>query len=66
MKIHVGWWRASATVSAVIEEFDLPCAECGHELERTTADDLGTDDVTVADCPNCGSRYYPRGALERL
>ena len=57
------------TVIDVIEEFDLPCAECGHELVRTIVDDLGTDadtDVTVADCPNCGSRYYPRGALERL
>ena len=56
-----------ATVSYVIEEFDLPCAECGHELVRTIVDDLGTDDeLAVADCPNCGSRYYPRGTLERL
>lgn len=62
----MGWWRQAATVSDVIEEFGLSCAECGHELVRTIGDDLGTDDVTVADCPNCGSRYYPPGALNRL
>ena len=56
-----------ATVSDVIDEFDLPCAECGHDLVRTPVEDPGSDgDVTVADCPNCDNRYYPRGALKRL
>lgn len=49
----------------VTTEFDLPCAECGHELQptRVTAREAA---VTVADCPNCGGRYYPEDALGRL
>lgn len=54
-------------MNAVIDEFDLPCAECGDDLVRTVvADPESGRDVTVAECPNCGGRYYPTDALERL
>lgn len=46
-------------------EFDLPCADCGQELVRQELSRTGAT-VTVAQCPNCGSRYYPETALERL
>lgn len=47
-------------------EFDLPCAECGRELVRREipAED-GSGEVVVAECPDCGGRYYPEDALGR-
>jgi transcription elongation factor Elf1 len=46
-------------------EFDLPCADCGHELEKQVTH-TGTTEVTVAACPSCGGHYYPESALEKL
>jgi DNA-directed RNA polymerase subunit RPC12/RpoP len=46
-------------------EFELPCVDCGQELVRQRIS-TGSDDVTVAQCPDCGSRYYPEDALGRV
>lgn len=47
-------------------ETDLPCTDCDTDLRERTlpAHTLlhsieGTRYLTVADCPNCGARYYP-------
>lgn len=57
----------------MVHEIDLPCSDCGtelvertvnsHELVRTTA--IGGQ-VTLAECPACGARYYPRETLTLL
>ncbi|WP_193767535.1 hypothetical protein [Halorientalis pallida] len=46
-------------------EFDLPCADCGQALVRRQVDRAGAT-VTVAACQNCGGRYYPESALQKL
>lgn len=46
-------------------EFDLPCAECGQRLVSQEHTRAGAT-VTVAECPDCGGRYYPEAALQRL
>lgn len=54
-------------------ETDLPCSDCGVELVERTVDagdvtgpvDAGAP-ITVAECPSCGARYYPRETLARL
>lgn len=52
-------------------EFDLGCATCGGALrERSVSTEVTGVDVTepvrVAVCADCGSRYFPESALERL
>lgn len=54
-------------------ETDLPCSDCGTGLrERTVnARELpggarGDGRVTIAECPSCGARYYPREAISKL
>lgn len=54
----------------MVTEFDLPCTECDQEL---VARELGPgtgpqagEELTVAECPSCGSRYYPEETLTRL
>ncbi|WP_276279108.1 zf-TFIIB domain-containing protein [Halorussus caseinilyticus] len=52
-------------------EFELDCATCGSSLTRrkVAADRFGVgslDSVEVAECPNCGGRYFPETTLERL
>ncbi len=52
-------------------EFDLGCATCGGALrERSVGAEVAGVDVTepvqVAVCADCGSRYFPESALERL
>jgi predicted RNA-binding Zn-ribbon protein involved in translation (DUF1610 family) len=56
-----------------MNEIDIPCSDCGSAVvERTvTAGDVGTPamadrSVTVAECPDCGARYYPEETLTRL
>jgi uncharacterized protein with PIN domain len=53
-------------------EFELTCATCGGSLDERS---LGPDEVplanvsgplSVAQCTECGSRYYPETTLERL
>ena len=46
----------------MVSEFDLPCVDCGEELIRRQVAEAG-DSLTVAECPSCGGRYYPEGAL---
>lgn len=47
-------------------ETDLPCTDCGTDLRERTlpTNELllpveAQQDVTIAECPNCGGRYYP-------
>ena len=53
-------------------EFELNCTACGTALSRRTVrgEKVGlpetTDGVEVAECPNCGGRYFPESTLERL
>lgn len=52
-------------------EYDLDCATCGASLTRreVTGESLGlgaADSLEVAECPNCGGRYFPETTLERL
>lgn len=49
----------------MVSEYDLPCTECGHELARATMPAPGADSgVSIAECPNCGTRHYPESALD--
>jgi uncharacterized Zn finger protein len=50
----------------MVTEFDLPCADCQQELVRTVVEGAAGTELTVAECPNCGTRYYPESALGRL
>lgn len=53
-------------------EFDLTCATCGGRLvERSVAaTDVSVKGVSgtisVAQCADCGSRYFPETTLDRL
>ncbi len=60
-------WRTDPTIT----EFDLGCSDCGSDLSPTTvpAARIVPDvrgDITIAECPECGGRYYPEKALDRL
>lgn len=59
---------AIAACVRMASEFDLPCPECGSDLERTLVPaPTETDDrVAVAECAECGDQYYPESALEQL
>ena len=51
----------------MVSEFDLPCTDCGRQLERVEAQAPSSGGaVTVAECPSCGSRYYPESALDQV
>jgi len=52
-------------------EFDLGCVQCDESLARraVAAEQLGfagATEVEVAECPNCGNRYFPEAALRQL
>ena len=53
-------------------EFDLPCATCGGPLaeQAVPADSLkftrASETLSIAQCADCGSRYFPESTLERL
>ncbi|USZ67880.1 zf-TFIIB domain-containing protein [Halorussus salilacus] len=51
-------------------EYELDCATCGSSLTRAeiVADSLGFDEGTieVAECSDCGGRYFPETTLNRL
>lgn len=51
-------------------EYDLDCATCGSSLTRTEipADSLGFpgETIEVAECADCGERYFPETTLNRL
>ncbi|UPV74671.1 zf-TFIIB domain-containing protein [Halorussus limi] len=52
-------------------EYDLDCAVCGTSLTRreVAGDALGvgaSESLEVAECPDCGGRYFPEETLERL
>lgn len=52
-------------------EYELGCATCGESLNRreVAGEALGRStvgSVEVAECPNCGGRYFPETTLERL
>lgn len=55
----------------MISEYDLDCTNCGESLMKreVTAETLGFDtrgSLEVAECPDCGDRYFPETTLERL
>ncbi|MCT9097291.1 zf-TFIIB domain-containing protein [Haloarchaeobius sp. HME9146] len=55
----------------VVSEFDLGCATCGGSLTRShvSPETIGvetTDPLEVAECANCGGRYFPRNTLDAL
>ena len=57
----------------MIQETDIPCAECNDELEERTVhtDELAIQTayrgpVSVAECPNCHNRYFPERSLRQL
>ena len=55
----------------VTSELDLPCATCGGVLrEATIAPDALRFDthepLSVAECADCGGRYYPERTLDRI
>jgi len=52
-------------------EFELDCTACGTRLARRTVEgkQVGLPeaaDLEIAECPNCGGRYFPESTLERL
>lgn len=52
-------------------EYDLSCATCGGPLARRSVspERLGveaSEALPVAECADCGGRYFPEGTLERL
>ncbi|WP_267640126.1 hypothetical protein [Haloarchaeobius amylolyticus] len=55
----------------IVSEFDLNCATCGGSLTRSQvpAETVGVESagpLVVAECANCGSRYFPRNTLDAL
>ena len=60
-------------VQTMPTETDLPCPECGVALLDQTIDaeslpgpSNASESVTVAECPDCGGRFYPDRTLDRL
>ncbi|SDN02366.1 hypothetical protein SAMN05192554_11277 [Haloarchaeobius iranensis] len=54
-----------------VSEFELACAACGGQLSRTTVSgvSLGVGverELVLAECADCGERYFPRETLEEL
>jgi hypothetical protein len=54
-------------------ETDLPCPDCDVPLDNRTikanalpGPSSSNERVTVADCPECGARFYPDQTLDRL
>ena len=57
----------------MVTEYELACTSCGGSLTRATVDPsaLGAsatdpERITVAQCGDCGVRYFPRETLEEL
>lgn len=51
----------------MVSEFDLPCTDCNQPLQRAEVESSPAGGpLTVAECPTCGSRYYPESALEQV
>lgn len=52
-------------------EFDLRCATCGGPLQEATvpAESVAFDatgSLSVAECAECGGRYFPERTLDRV
>ncbi|WP_256297297.1 hypothetical protein [Haloarchaeobius salinus] len=61
----------SAAGGEPVSEFELSCATCGGTLTRTavSGEALGVTverEVVLAECTECGGRYFPRETLDRL
>lgn len=61
------------TGEPIMNELDIPCSDCGTDLEERTVPagelPVSTDAqrrVSIAVCPGCGARYYPDDTLSRL
>jgi len=49
----------------MVSEYELPCTECGGDLTKAVVQTT-EDSVTIAECPDCGTRHYPEPALSSL
>lgn len=56
-----------------MNEFDLPCTDCGTALVESTVpaarlpvDTTHVGEVTIAVCPDCETRHYPDATLAEL
>lgn len=56
-----------------MNELDIPCSDCGTELDERVADarelPVSSDwdgPVRIAVCPSCQARYYLCEAIDRL
>ena len=61
----------SAAGGEPVSEFELSCATCGGQLTRTpvSGETLGVGverEVVLAECTECGGRYFPRETLNEL
>ncbi len=59
------------SVVSVTNEYDLDCATCGSALTKreVAAKALGftaPGEVEIAECSECGGRYFPDATLRRL
>jgi uncharacterized OB-fold protein len=57
----------------MLREIDLPCSGCGGELVERDVDPRTLSlssaiegDITIAECPECGARYFPERSLAQL
>lgn len=57
----------------MIHETDLPCSDCETQLveRNVSAGEVSIststqEAISVAECPDCGARYYPTETLSRL
>lgn len=59
------------SVVVVTNEYDLDCATCGsaltkREIAATTLGFSAPGEVEIAECSECGGRYFPDATLRRL
>jgi uncharacterized protein with PIN domain len=55
----------------MVTEFDLPCSNCGGQLEQiqTPKNDQvekSDEDLPLAECVDCGAHYYPDSTLRQM
>ncbi len=69
----VGACPGPALRLSMTHETDLPCSDCGTALleatvpvEQLPASTGRQGTVTVAECPECGARYYPESTVTDL
>jgi len=61
----------SAAGGEAVSEFELSCATCGGQLSRRAVSGaalgVGVEgELVLAECTECGGRYFPRETLDEL